>query len=349
MDKKVPTLCIAGMAFAALMCLGPSRATGQSADELAQAWKRQDDEIVNGYIRVRAFRSGGLAKLTLAEVRDTIVRARLGNDPDGLRRVVPVLAGRAVDANPPWSVVELNFEGNKLKEATIGKDTYINIRDPGRASVDYSGSNRTAVIRKPGTPSEYVRGLADFRYVPKQPPTQVAVQMDRVRATAGDWDLLADRQTGHVQEAIRTWPDGSPSKAFLYDGFADFSGGIRFPRVAFQGDFEGDGKLTWCSLSVAEEMRFNTELPADTFSLKPPSGINVIDNRGDQPSSYLDIPKVNDVLDFVEQQHMNQPVVPTWWQRIRPLILIAAGVLTVLLIAGQLVRRRMSPRGAGGS
>lgn len=304
------------MGFVALLFVFPfvslSRSSENGQDRkvaLEARWKREREEVVNGWVKARAFRGGTIAPLSVEEVTKLIRSADLQADPAAMKKVVMTLSNGTVKVDPPWSIVDIYFEGTKVKEVKSGQYRHEILRD-GTNETQYSGASRTASLHSKLS-NEYVRGLRDYRFTPAKQISQLKPM--GAGATEVDVDgyrVVVDDRLGDIREVYLNHASGKLRMFSLYEKYVDCPGGVRIPGVVFEGNVDGAGKLEYCSLSVLEEATFNTELPVNAFRIATDDGTNVIDLRKNRPSSYLKEPAIQDIVTFANTGGRNKGETP---------------------------------------
>jgi len=314
---------------------------------LASTWSAQQSEIATGYFKYRLFRTGGdLAPLSCKQLRHLVESVNLAAHPDQLKTVIDGAQKTPIKAEPPWSVFESFFEGQKVRENDKSGASSIQVYD-GDEKIEYDMLNKHVTLLSPGISKRYVKSLREFRFVPNPSPESYSIQ-DRgpslISLRQGSSTLVVDGSTGAVHRYTASSADGKVTREISQSNFVTYPGGIIFPSLRIESTYDGSETLQWISISWIEEARFNTDLPKETFALSLPANTKILDERdSEHVRTFRTNEQISDVVAYIRSQ-IQPETLPArsrfsmWW-------VLAASALAIMVVLGVWRRRRIRTAG----
>ena len=280
------TSCVAACCFAPSP--GACAEEPNPLDKLIPLWKSQRQEIATAHVRYRFGMVADPARLTPNELDDVLNSVGSASRPEDLKKLNQILYPHLQQPDRAWLEKESYFEGEKNREACVGRDGSYQVFD-GSAKSIYSGQNLQIQVFTAGASTEYMEQLTDLRLVPNpdaaipyrvvgRSPEALQLEVGTVHDPLSGLQTV-DPATGTLMKDVTRGQGGRVLKQKTQQGFVTYPGGILFPTVAVEATFGPEERLATIRASVVEEAEFNAPLPINIFSAGVPEGVNVFDKR----------------------------------------------------------------------
>lgn len=164
-------------------------------------------------------------------------------------------------------------------------------------------------IATPGASRTDFVGLENLQFIPPIPVVDKEMEWDsvteredgRLELVGSEIELVVERSTG----IVRRWLEmqrSMPLQEVFQEGTIDAPGGISLPMFVAAFGYR-EGQLDSLRLTIVDDIRLNTPVPEDTFSVTAPARSRILDKRSPGGATVYSLQQDQvDVVAFVAKQ-----------------------------------------------